>query len=395
MRLWPRRTETEERTLAVPRNLQPPLVYFPVPASLVDAGAALATPTVWSCVRVLSDAAASCPLIVYRRDPTGRHRIGGRTADLLEQPSENNTQANLIATVVAHLACHGNAYLGKYRDADGRVDQLVAIPPPQVQVQLRNGRVRFTVTGAVSGQMTEHGRDDIVHLKGLSSDGLVGLAPITQMRMALDLDDAVRTASTALFRNNARPSGIISAERISAEQASMIKDQWSSGHVGEFSGGIAVMSGADLSFTPLSMPADDAQFVETRRLSASEIARCFRIPPWMIGASDDSSMTYSNTESQAQSFVTFSLMPWLRVIEQALSADRDLFGPSTYCEFLLDSLLRADSKTRAEIYRLALDPLQGWMRRDEVRRLENLEPEPAETQQQDTSTSMNGQGVIA
>src|SRR5262249_49637455 len=125
---------------------------------------------------------------------------------------------------------------------------------------------------------------------------------------------------------------------------------------------------------------DDAQFCETRRLSASEIARCFRIPPWMIGAGDDSSMTYSNTESQALAFVTFSLMPWLKVIEQALSSDRDLFGPSTYCEFLIDGLLRADSMTRAQIYEKALNPVTGWMTREEVRRLENLEPEPASGQ---------------
>ena len=48
MRLWPRRDE--ERTLALPKNLTPPFVYYPVPAALADANAALATPNVWACV---------------------------------------------------------------------------------------------------------------------------------------------------------------------------------------------------------------------------------------------------------------------------------------------------------------------------------------------------------
>jgi phage portal protein BeeE len=105
-------------------------------------------------------------------------------------------------------------------------------------------------------------------------------------------------------------------------------------------------------------------------------------------------MTYSNVESQALSFVVFSLQPWLRSIEQALSADRDLFGPSSYAEFLIDGLLRADSRTRAELYTRALDPLTGWMTRAEVRRLENLEPEPASSIEGVPSMNGQGQGVV-
>ena len=67
----------------------------------------------------------------------------------------------------------------------------------------------------------------------------------------------------------------------------------------------------------------------------------------MIGAEAGDSMTYSNTEQQALAFVTYSLRPWLVLIEQALSRDRDLFPERVYCEFLLDALLRADSTTRA------------------------------------------------
>lgn len=164
--------------------------------------------------------------------------------------------------------------------------------------------------------------------------------------------------------------------RVNAAQAAVVKEQWRGGHAGENAGGIAVVSG-DIHFTPIAMSADDAEFIEARRLSATEIARAFRIPAWMISASDASSQTYSNVESQMLSFVMLSLRPWLTVIEQALAADRDLFSASLFPEFLIDGLLRADSKTRAEIYTAALDPLTGWMRRDEVRRRENLEPETA------------------
>ena len=139
---------------------------------------------------------------------------------------------------------------------------------------------------------------------------------------------------------------------------------------------VAVMAG-EVEFLPISMPADDAQFLEQRKLSATEVARIFRVPPWMIGADAGSSMTYANVESQALAFVSYSLRPQLVLVEQALTADPDLFPAGVYAEFLLDGILRADSSTRSEVYARALDPVTGWMSRQEVRKLENLPAEPA------------------
>jgi HK97 family phage portal protein len=196
------------------------------------------------------------------------------------------------------------------------------------------------------------------------------------MRHALELNNAIREAATGLFANGARPSGILKVSSGDREQVERLKAEWNARHAGERQGGIAVVSG-ELGFEPIAMSADDAQFVAARKLSSTEIARAFRVPPWMIGAEDGGSMTYSNTENQALAFVSYGLRPWLVAIEQALTADGDLFTATTFAEFLIDGLLRADSKTRAEVYRLALDPVSGWLRRDEVRRLENLEPESA------------------
>ncbi len=354
---------------------------------------ALGNPDVYACTRVLADAAASCPLIVYRRLGDGeRRRATGRTADLLRTPSEGTTPASFVSTVMAHLLLFGNSYLGKYRDAEGRVEQLLPIRPDRVTVERRAGRIAFTVTDE-QGRQSEHDLGDIVHIKALSTDGLCGLSPIRQMRLALEGNNAVRTASTALFRNNARPSGILKISGGgSTERFEHAKALWQDRHTGERQGGIAVITG-DAEFMPIGMPADDAEFVAARKLSAVEVARCFRLPPWMIGAEQES-MTYSNVESQQLSFAIHSLNPWLVCIEQALSADRDLFNASSFCEFLLDGLLRADSATRAQVYEKALNPVTGWMRRDEVRRLENLEPETAGQIPQVSNPITNG-AVVA
>jgi len=133
----------------------------------------------------------------------------------------------------------------------------------------------------------------------------------------------------------------------------------------------------ELSYQALALSMADAEFVAQRQLSTAEIARIFRIPAWMLGASSGDALTYSNVESQALAFVKFTLAPWLAIVEQALSADADLSPRNVYVAFLVDGLLRADAATRADVYSKALDPLTGWMSREEVRALEDLPAEPA------------------
>jgi HK97 family phage portal protein len=229
----------------------------------------------------------------------------------------------------------------------------------------------------------------VVHIRALTTDGLVGLSPVQQCRVALGLSQQLAEHAASFMANGAMPGGLLRLDHFGVPAPGVarpegeaqggdleaLRDAWSAQHAGVRNAHrIAVVSG-EVSFTPLSMPMEDAQFLEQRKLSAVEVARVFRVPPHIIGASSGDSLTYSTVESQALDFVKFSLRPWLVAIEQAFSADRDLFPPGAYCEFLVDALLRADSKTRAEVYTAALDPISGWMTRAEVRRLENLEAE--------------------
>jgi len=377
----------EDRTLPPSGDAQAPsLLSWTAPGSVNPANA-LQGADVYACVRCLSDAAASLPLHVYRRAGEGRERLDNTTAELLRRPDEAATTANLIGQLMAHLSLHGNAFLGKWRGPDGSIEKLALLAPDSVQVEVRAGRPSYVLT-SLQGRQTRHGTDDIIHIKALSTDGLVGLSPIRQCRVALGLSTQLAEHAQAFFANDATPRGLLKLQRFgdAAAQVAELREGWEGnrtpGFPGEFgtqrgpanAHRIAVVSG-EVDFTPISMPPEDAQLLESRQFSSQEIARIFRIPPWMIGAPSGDSMTYANVESQSLAFTTYSLRPWLVVIEQALSADRDLFGPRTYCEFSLDALLRSDSLTRAQVYEKALDPVTGHMTRAEVRQLENLSEE--------------------
>ena len=118
------------------------------------------------------------------------------------------TQASLVGQMVCHLNLHGNAFLGKFRDAQGRLEQLGLLAPDRVSVKLVAGEPRYTVTSA-TGQESYHGTDDIVHIRGMTTDGLLGLSPIQMCRAAVSLSQGLGEFSEAFIRNGARPSGII------------------------------------------------------------------------------------------------------------------------------------------------------------------------------------------
>lgn len=351
----------------------------------------------YACIRVLADAAASVPLIPYRRTAQGRERIeSGRTFELLRSPAPAMSQSNLIGQVMAHLQTHGNAYVGKFR-SNGQLVQLGCLAPDRIQTELKRGMPVYTLTDN-NGERSTHGPDDIIHIKGITTDGVLGLSPVRQARTVLGLSDQLAEHAAAFFENDARPAGVLKLQRFgdSAEQVADLRTAWNDGdddfdgHKGTSNAHrIAVLAG-EVDFIPISMNLDDAQFLEQRKLSAVEVARIFRVPPHMIGADTGESMTYSNLETAAIEFVTYSLRPWLVAIEQAFTNDPDLFPTPGYAEFLLDGLLRADSATRAEVYTKALDPLTGWMTREEVRRLENLDPEPAIEEPTVPSAATNG-----
>ena len=341
---------------------------------------ALSIGDVFACVRALADAAASLPLIAYRHTADGgRERWDGALAGLLRRPAPGVTQAGLVGQLVAHLNLFGNAYVAKGRNADGEVEALWLLAPERVVPRVLGGLPFWDYTDG-QGRPVTLTQQDVIHVRGLSVDGLVGLSPVRQAREALGLASALATHASAFMANGAAPSGLLRvgagvspSERAAAtEQAEALKKAWRERHGGPSNAGRVAVTLGDIEFVPLSMPLADAQFLEQRKLSSTEVARIFRVPPWLIGAESGSSMTYSNAETQAIAFQTYALRPWLVAIEQALAADADLCPEGVYVEFLMDAMLRADSATRAGVYAQGL--AGGWLTINEVRQRENLPP---------------------
>jgi HK97 family phage portal protein len=373
---WATLADGEDRALPA-LDTQPayPTLTTSAPLNVTTANA-LRVSDAYACIRVLADSISSLPLHVYRKTEQGRVPAGdnSRAVQLLRRPSPGSTGVDLISHLMVHLNVYGEAFIGKYRSGDGEIAQLVLISPDQIGVELRGQRIVY-VLDSHKGR-SEHGPEDVLHVKAMSSDGLRGLSPVTQCRTALGLSSSLQQSAKTFTDNGSRPSGILTVEEPAGDGfLERVKEAWRYGHAGvERHGHIAVLRG-DVKFTPVALSADDSQFLQQRELSAREVARIFRVPAWCIDGATGDSLTYANVTEQNRALVTHSLRPWIVRIETALSGDPDLCPGSTYVQFDLDGLLRADAKTRADTYTQALAADTGWMRREEVRELEDLPPE--------------------
>jgi HK97 family phage portal protein len=353
----------------------------------VTVPSALHLDSVWSAVMLLSETVGSLPLKVYQR-----RRARGRVEAwfepvyrmLHEEPNEEMTAVTVWSLVELHMVTWGNAFLGKERRR-GRVVGLWPLAPERVSVSREKGRKLFRFLDN-SGRERVFGAGDVLHFMGPSMDGLTGLSPIAYARHAIGAGLSGDEFIGSFFKNGSAPHGVLETQgELSPTAAEKLKAQWQATTGGKNMHKVAVLEGG-LKFNPITMPLRDAQFVEQAKLSVQKVARIFGVPPEMIGGDSGGSLTYSTVESQALQFLTHGVRRWLVRIEQTLARDRDLFpgeGRAMYPEFVAEAMLRTDAKTRAEIYSRALDPITGWMRRDEVRSLENLGADDAAVQTMD------------
>lgn len=200
--------DSESRTII--RGTMPeawtPITRSALPA--INESQALRIGDVFAAVRLLSDAIAALPLKVYRDTPRGRVPAGGdqRLVTLLRHPSPGTTSVDLVGQLMTHLLCHGDCFLAKYR-SEGSIVQLGLLDPVAVEEEQVGARVIYKLSRREG--LSEHGLEDICHVKALSSDGVRGMSTVRQAAKVLQLSEGLTTYITSWLGNDARPSGVL------------------------------------------------------------------------------------------------------------------------------------------------------------------------------------------
>jgi HK97 family phage portal protein len=208
----------------------------------------------------------------------------------------------------------------------------------------------------------------ILHLRGMPPyyNGQ-GRGVIDVHGLALGLAATVQTYAAGVFASGV-PAGFLKSSQpnLSQEAATALKTAWLAQHGGA-ARSIAVLN-ATTDFTPVQISPVDAQLGNAREWSLRDTAIAFGVPPYMLGVPGDSS-TYANVVDRMLELTRFTHLPWARRIEGALSAE---LPRGTNLKIALDGLLRADTKSRYDGYKIAIEA--GFMTVDEVRALEDRPP---------------------
>ena len=306
---------------------------------------------VWAAVRLLSETIASLPINVYKIDKNNSKFIdypNPLNTLISSSPSPQYTRYNFIETMMTNLLLWGNAYAHIVRNGGARAVELRIIPPDIVEPfkSEDDGLIYYKIKDSNILASKE-----ILHIVGLSFDGVKGQSPIQACQQALGIGMASQQFGANFFGRGANLSGVLEhPARLSDDAANRLRDSWNSRFSGIQNSHQTAILEEGVKFKPIGMPLADAQFIETRRFSVEEIARIYRVPNHLIN--DLSKSSFNNIEQQSLEFSKFSLSPylvsWEEELNRKLLPEREL--KTHFFKFSTRELLRSDATSRADYY---------------------------------------------
>lgn len=331
---------------------------------------------VWACTRLISETIGTLPLSIYEKTSGGRRVAPGHPLSFIigTQPNTDTISSVFWESAVAAMLLRGNAYCEKLM-IGGRLVGLQFLYPGRLTINsLGNGKKRYLYTGD-NGLQREIPAARIWTIPGFSLDGQVGVSVIRYGAEVFGSALATDKAAAGTFKRGLMPTVWFKyPEKLKPDQREDARKFITERANGAVNAGDPLILESGMEVGNLGINPSDAQLLQSRAFGVEEICRWFRVPPWMVGHTEKSTSWGTGIEQQMIGFLTFTLGPWLKRIEQSIM--KDLLTPAErlrfYPKFTVEGLLRADSAARAAFYSAMVN--NGILTRDEVRELEDREP---------------------
>lgn len=342
--------------------------------STVNEQSAMRVATVFRCVRLIADVLGTLPLKLMKKDGDSRLQADEHELyDLLHSsPNDYQTAFEFKRLLTEHILLEGNAYALKVKSRN-KIIALLPINPYQVTPKmLQTGEVVYIYTNE-QGSQKLYSSDEIFHLRGYSRDGIKGRSIISQAREAIGVALTTENHGANVFKNGTHVGSVLeTTEKLSKEAYERLKDDMQS-RSGSDQAGKNMILEEGLSYKPIGMSLDDAQFIGTREFTSGDICKFFGVPPHLVGDTNKATSWGKGIEEQNIGFVNYTLLPHIvnwqeRAKKSLLNSNEKKF----YFRFSLQSLLRGDMKTRFEVLKGLVQ--FGIISPDEARKLEDMNP---------------------
>lgn len=331
---------------------------------------------VFGCVRVLAESVGMLPCSLYEQlDRGSKKAIKERLYKLLSvKPNGYMTPQEFWELLIACLCLRGNFFAYKVM-ALGEIVELLPLDPGSVVAKLNSQWEPVYQVTFPDGSSDTLSQKEIWHVRIFTLDGLNGLSPIAYARQAIGLGMATEEHGSRLFSNGAVTSGVLETDQTLSDEAfNRLKADFEDRHQGLANAHKPMILEMGLKWNQISLSAEDAQFLETRKFQLEEICRIFRVPMHLVQNTDRA--TFNNIENLGIGFINYSLVPYLTRIEQRINLGlvKASKQGQLYAKFNVGALLRGDMKSRFEAYATAIN--WGMYSPNDCLELEDRNPRP-------------------
>lgn len=318
---------------------------------------ALSATAVWAGVRIISETLAMLPLELYERlDERSKKaaRNMGLWHVLHDAPNSEQTSFEFREMQQGFLLLWGNCYAQKILNGRGEVSEIWPLVPWRVTPErtASNTLVYRVQLPGNAGATTLLPTDDVLHIRGFSSNGILGDNVVEKFRNSIGLSLAAEEFGGRFFGNGLAASGGLKVPgKLGPDGRKNIRESFNEAHGGVSRSHRMMILEEGLEWFQMTVDPEKAQALETRKFQVTEVSRILRLPPHLLYELERS--TNNNIEHQGQEFVTYTMQPWLTRWEQRLN--RSLLLPSQraklFAKFEVKGLLRGDSAARSAFYK--------------------------------------------
>lgn len=339
---------------------------------------------VFACNRVLSESIASLPLVLYKQDDKG-NRVKAKEHSLYNllnnNPNPEATTMQWRETMITNINLRGNHFSQIIRNRRNEIVSIWGLDTSRIEAKRlqSTGEIVYIYNydmniNAQNPKKAVFKFDEILHIAGLSLDGICGISPIAYTRESIGLSIAMEEFGARYFKNGANASGAFSIQGELTDTAfERMREGFEKAYSGLKNSHKPLILEGGAKFERITMTNTDSQFLEARKYQKEDISMIFRVPLHMIN--DLTKANYNSIEQLSLGFVTYSLMPTIVRTEQCMQRDlltEDERKEGYYIKHNLAALLRGDMKTRFESYHVALN--DGVYTIDDILALEDMNP---------------------
>jgi HK97 family phage portal protein len=272
----------------------------------------------YRCVRMVSEAAASVPLLMY---------IDGKEAEthplksLLQRPNPMQSGRELLETLHAQLLVAGNAY-AELVTLDGAPREIYVLRSDRMTVVPSRQGWPEAYEYSAHGATVRLPRENVLHVKLFNpTDDYYGMSPLEAAARAIDTHNSASSWNKAMLDNAARPSGALvyaaGDGHLTSDQFERLKAELQDTYQGSANAGRPMILEGGLDWKEMGFSPKDMEFIAAKDGAAREVALAFGVPPMLLGIPGDN--TYANFAEANRSFWRQTAVPMSNRLGEALA----------------------------------------------------------------------------